>query len=185
MSAVPDPIDELLEISSKASRSDVCSENNLDFAGESAFEGIDPDRDALLHVFEALRIEVSDAQKFIFVLDVVVQQESEIGIVVGPVLRHQIQYFVRKPVSVLDRGATGENCGLRSFGTLSVNDSPFAQRFCLTASGIDLSLRQRRSTAFADAFRGKDFDQIRSLRRYLPDELSDLIGCAGGFIHRT
>src|SRR5438552_13239311 len=61
LSAVPDPIDELLEISSKASRSDICSENNFDFAGERALEGVDPDRDPLLHVFESLRIEVSDA----------------------------------------------------------------------------------------------------------------------------
>src|SRR5215831_13319041 len=90
LSAVPYAIDELLEVSSEAACPNVGSEDDFDFAGHSALESIDPNRDAFLHVLESLGIKISYAQKFVFVLDVVVQQKSEIGIVVGPMLRDQI-----------------------------------------------------------------------------------------------
>src|SRR5262249_25958205 len=158
------------------------SEDDFDFAGHSALESIDPNRDTFLHVLESLRIKISYAQKFVFVLDVVVQQKSEIGIVVDPMLRHQIQYVIRKPIAVLDRGATGKTCLSSSFGTLSVNDSPLPQCSCLAASSIDLGLCKDWSATFTDTFRREDFDQICSLGRNLSDKLPNLIRIAGGFI---
>ena len=113
------------------------------------------------------------------------EQKAEIGIVVGSMLRHQIEYFVGQPVPVLDGGATGKNGGPGSFGTLSMNDGSFAKRPCLTAGGINLCLRQCRSAAFADAFGRENFDQVCSLCHNLADECANLFGSTCGVIYRA
>src|ERR1041385_8450437 len=69
LSAISYAVDELLKVSSKAPGSNVGSKDDFDLACQSSLERIDADRDSLLHIFESLRVEIADADKFIFVLD--------------------------------------------------------------------------------------------------------------------
>src|SRR2546426_10312110 len=71
LTAIFNPIDELLKVSPETSCSDIRSKNHFDLAGHGALECIDPDRDAFLHVLESLFVEIAYPQKLLFVLDVI------------------------------------------------------------------------------------------------------------------
>jgi hypothetical protein len=178
LTAISHTVDEFLEVAPVCARSTVRSEDDLHLLRQRSFERVDPDRDTLLHVIESSFIKVSDSQIARLVLDVVMQQETEVRIKIRAVFQHQIEHLVSKPISVLDRGAASKNRGPGALRPLRMDHRPLAQCPSFPAAGLKLCIRKRLSSPFPNALGGEDFDHVRPVCNELADLAPDVIRSA-------
>ncbi len=183
--AVVDADDELVAVVSVGSRSCVRTVDDLEAGDlERPLERLEDDRLTLLHEGKAFVVVVADAHVLRLVLDVILKNDADVGVVVGAVGRHDLEDIVGDVSSVFDGCATGHAGRLGSRGSVGMHQGPQSKGLGLAACSLQLSVGHGLVAAFANALGGEDLDEVGTLGLALADELAQLVRVAAGLRER-
>ena len=133
------------------------------------------DGDALFHEREPFFVVVADAEILGLVFEIVLQHHADVGVVVGAVLRHQVENFIGNVSAVLDGGAAGERRRLGRFRRVRVHHASAVPATSLRRTPPEAAHRVMVCVAaFANALRREELDQVGALLLALPYQFAQL-----------
>src|SRR5690349_12853849 len=100
-------------------------------------EQVSIERQRGFHLLETFLGVVADAEEVLLVIEIVLDDEADLGIEPGAALGHELEIIVSREGTVLNRGAAGQD-GRADRGFVGVHNRAEALPGGLTASGREL-----------------------------------------------
>src|SRR6476661_3443604 len=141
---------------------------------DRALEHRQLERDPLLGLLEALLRVVAGAEVALLVLEVVLRDQADVRLEIRAMLRHERELAVRQLAAVRAGRAARDRRGARRRYRMGADPRSLAGAPRLIARGAYLRIGERLPTAFADALRRENLDDVGASRDHRPYPGADL-----------